>query len=396
MENLPFLLLGGLMLCSFFAISFTSHKFRLPSVLIYIVLGSAVTSLFYKSEWIHVTAEIGIVLLFFVLGLEFPLGRMVNISKRIWPTGLMDVGMNLGGAMIVALLFGLNVVSAFTIGSIAYATSSSISAKMLQEKKRLANPEAEFILALLIFEDLVAPILVSFIAAVQGGDKISAASMGILVSKIIALVAGAILMGHYGFRRLNNFVAKHMETDFMPLLAVGLALGYAGLAVALGLSEILGAFMAGVMLSETGRSSEIEHLLLPVRDLTLPFFFFWFGTTIHFGKGVPFVGMMVALVLLAVAGKIITAYFGSRWFGLSPKVSCRAGFSMVPRGEFSAIIASLTLPQLRIFSGVYILITAFIGVYLFGRAPDIANWYHNRWFQPPGPGDRKRKRRFGL
>jgi len=395
-ENLPFLLLGGLMLCSFFAISFTSHKFRLPSVLIYIVLGSAVTSLFYKSEWIHVTAEIGIVLLFFVLGLEFPLGRMVNISKRIWPTGLMDVGMNLGGAMIVALLFGLNVVSAFTIGSIAYATSSSISAKMLQEKKRLANPEAEFILALLIFEDLVAPILVSFIAAVQGGDKISAASMGILVSKIIALVAGAILMGHYGFRRLNNFVAKHMETDFMPLLAVGLALGYAGLAVALGLSEILGAFMAGVMLSETGRSSEIEHLLLPVRDLTLPFFFFWFGTTIHFGKGVPFVGMMVALVLLAVAGKIITAYFGSRWFGLSPKVSCRAGFSMVPRGEFSAIIASLTLPQLRIFSGVYILITAFIGVYLFGRAPDIANWYHNRWFQPPGPGDRKRKRRFGL
>jgi len=204
-------------------------------------------------------------------------------------------------------------------------------------------------------------------------------------------------MGHYGFRRLNNFVAKYMETDFMPLLAVGLALGYAGLAVALGLSEILGAFMAGVMLSETGRSSEIERLLLPVRDLTLPFFFFWFGTTIHFMKGVPYVGMMVALVLLAIAGKIITAYVGSRWFGLSPKVSCRAGFSMVHRGEFSAIIASLTLPQLRIFSGVYILITAFIGVYLFSRAPDIANWYHTKWVQRPGgPDAGKGKRRLGV
>jgi CPA2 family monovalent cation:H+ antiporter-2 len=95
--------------------------------------------------------------------------------------------------------------------------------------------------------------------------------------------------------------------------------------------------------------------------------------------------MMVAMVLVGIVGKIVTAYFGSRMFGLSPKVSCRAGFSMVQRGEFSAIIASLALPQLRIFSGIYILVTAFIGVYLFNRAPDIAKWYHNKWFRDPVP-----------
>lgn len=379
MENIPFLLLAGLVLFSFFAVSFASQKFRLPSVLIYIILGASVSSLFLESEWIHIAAEIGIVLLFFILGLDFPLARMIAISKKIWPAGFLDVGLNLGGAMGIALLFGLDPLSAFIVGSIAYATSSSISAKMLDEKKRLANPETEFILALLIFEDLVAPILVSFIATVHGGDTVSPGFMGILGFKIILMTAGAILMGHYGFRRLNNFIARYIESDFMPLFAVGLALGYAGLAVALGLSEILGAFLAGVMLSEAGRSSEIEHLLLPVRDLALPFFFFWFGTTIHFGEGLPFIGMMVALVFLAVAGKIVTAYFGSRWFGLSPKVSVRAGFSMVHRGEFSAIIASLASPQLRIFSGAYILITAFIGVYLLGRAPKIANWYQNRW-----------------
>ncbi len=379
MENIPFLLLAGLVLFSFFAVSFASQKFRLPSVLIYIILGASVSSLFLESEWIHIAAEIGIVLLFFILGLDFPLARMIAIFKKIWPAGFLDVGLNLGGAMGIALLFGLDPLSAFIVGSIAYATSSSISAKMLDEKKRLANPETEFILALLIFEDLVAPILVSFIATVHGGDTVSPGFMGILGFKIILMTAGAILMGHYGFRRLNNFIARYIESDFMPLFAVGLALGYAGLAVALGLSEILGAFLAGVMLSEAGRSSEIEHLLLPVRDLALPFFFFWFGTTIHFGEGLPFIGMMVALVFLAVAGKIVTAYFGSRWFGLSPKVSVRAGFSMVHRGEFSAIIASLASPQLRTFSGAYILITAFIGVYLLGRAPKIANWYQNRW-----------------
>lgn len=376
MQNLPFLLLAGLMLCSFFAVSYTSQKFRLPSVLIYIVLGAAVSSLFFKNELIYIVAEIGIVLLFFILGLEFPLARMIDISKKIWPAGFLDIGVNLGGAMTVALLFGLDVVAAFIIGSVAYATSSSISAKMLEEKKRLASPEAEFILALLIFEDLAAPILVSFIAGIHGGETVSTPFMGILLFKIIVLTAGAVIMGHYGFKRMSNFIAKYIENDFMPLLAVGLALGYAGLAIALGLSEILGAFMAGVMLSETGRSSEIEHLLLPLRDLSLPFFFFWFGTTLHFGQGIPLIGLMITLILLAIAGKIVTAYAGSRWFGLSPKASCRAAFSMIHRGEFSAIIAGLAVPQLRIFSGVYILITAFVGVYLFNRAADIANWYH--------------------
>jgi monovalent cation:H+ antiporter-2, CPA2 family len=280
--------------------------------------------------------------------------------------------------MAIALLFGLGLIPSFIIGSVAYATSSSISAKMLEENKRLANPEAEFILALLIFEDLVAPILVSFIAGVKNGEELSALFVFFLMIKIIALVVGAMVMGHYGFKRLNQFVSKYIQQDFMPLLAVGIALAYAGIAISMGLSEILGAFLAGVMLSESGRSSELEHLILPIRDLTLPFFFFWFGTTISFGEGVPFVPMMIVLIVWAVVGKIVSAYAGSRLFGLSPKVSCRAGFSMVQRGEFSAIIASLAVPQLRIFSGIYIVITAFIGVYLFGRAPVVATWYNGR------------------
>lgn len=379
MENLPFLLLSGLILCVFFLVSFTSQKLRMPSVLVYIILGVAVSSYFIDNHTIHVVAEIGIVLLFFILGLEFPMSRMVNISRKIWPAGFMDVGLNLGVAMAIAMIFGLDMISAFIIGSVAYATSSSISAKMLEEKKRLANPEAEFILALLIFEDLVAPILVSFIAAVQGGEEMSIAFMGGLMVKIIILLVGAIIIGHYGFKKMNQFVAKYIQNDFMPLLAVGIALAYSGLAIYMGLSEVLGAFLAGVMLSETGRSRELENLIVPIRNLTLPFFFFWFGTTIDLGQGVPFIGMMIALIIWAVFGKVITAYFGSRFFGLSKKVSCRAAFSMVQRGEFSAIIASLALPQLRIFSGIYILATAFVGVIFFNRAPAIATWYQNNW-----------------
>ncbi|MGM0424943.1 MAG: cation:proton antiporter [Thermodesulfobacteriota bacterium] len=379
MENIPFLLLAGFILCVFFLVSFTSEKLRMPSVLIYIILGLAVSSYFVDSHAIHTVAEIGIVLLFFILGLEFPMARMLDISKRVWPAGFMDVALNLVGAMLIGLLFGLDFISAFILGSVAYATSSSISAKMLEEKKRLANPEAEFILALLIFEDLVAPILVSFIASIQGGQEITAPFMLLLLAKILFLLLGAIIIGHFGFKKLNQFVAKHIQKDFMPLLAVGIALGYAGVAIQLGLSEVLGAFLAGVMLSETGRASELEHLLVPIRHLTLPFFFFWFGTSIDLGQGVPFLGMLLVLLIWALLGKSCTAYWGGRLFGLTRKVSCRAAFSMVQRGEFSAIIASLAAPQLRIFSGIYILITAIIGVLLFNKAPAIANWYHDKW-----------------
>jgi CPA2 family monovalent cation:H+ antiporter-2 len=381
MAEIPFLLLAGLILCTFFLVSFTSQKLRLPSVLIYILLGAVAALFFAKSETVHIVGEIGIVLLFFILGMEFPLSRMVDISKKIWPAGMLDVLLNLGVAMGIVLLFGLDPMSALVVGSVAYATSSSISAKMLEEQKRLANPETEFILALLIFEDLVAPILVSFIAGARLGEEMSTGFVLILLLKIIILMLGAVFLGLYGFKRLSAFISRHIQKDFMPLLATGIALAYAGIAISMGLSEILGAFLAGVMLSETGKSSEVEHIIMPIRDITLPFFFFWFGTTISFGEGVSYIPMMIVLVLWAIAGKILTGFIGGRLFGLSKKISFRAGFSLVHRGEFSAIIASLAVPQLRIFSGIYIVVTAFIGVFLFQRAPDAANWYHDKWIK---------------
>ncbi|MCF8029973.1 MAG: cation:proton antiporter [Desulfohalobiaceae bacterium] len=378
MQNLPFLFLAGIFLIFFFAVGASSWRFRLPSVLVYILLGTAVASYVADMETVHTVGEIGIVLLFFVLGLDFPLARMVDISRRIWPAGLLDLGLNLGLSMALALAFGLDLFSAFVLGSVAYATSSSITAKLLEDKKRLANLETEFILALLIFEDLVAPVLVSFIVGIQSGGPVSVAFMGLLGLKVVLLVLGAIFLGYYGFRKLNDFVARHLDKDFMPLFAVGLALTYAGFALYLGVSEVLGAFLAGIMLSETGKAKDLENLTVPLRNLTLPFFFFWFGTTISLNQGLPMAGFMLAFLAWSVLGKLFTGYFGGRIFGLAPKASTRAAFSMIQRGEFSAIIASWASPQLRIFSGLYILVSASIGVLLLGRAPRIAARFNGR------------------
>jgi monovalent cation:H+ antiporter-2, CPA2 family len=381
MEHWPVLLLGGSMLFMFFVIGFTSQKLRLPSVLAYMVIGIFFSGLITDKETLHVIAEIGIVLLFFVLGLDFPLNKMMEIAKKIWPAGLMDVVLNFGFTLLIALLFGLDLITAILIGAVVFATSSSITAKMLEEKKRLASPEAEFILALLIFEDLLAPILVSFLVGVYSGTEVTLAFISILVAKIALLCFGAVFIGYYGFRKLGEFVEEYLEHDFMPLFTLAVAFGYAGLAVYLGLSEVLGAFLAGVILTETGKAKDLEHMILPVRDLTLPAFFFWFGTSISFGEGVPMIGLLLILVLWSLVGKIIVGYYGGKQYGLTPRAALRAGFSLAPRGEFSAIIAAVAPPQWKIFSGIYILATAFLGVYFFNKAPSWAKALNEKYLK---------------
>ncbi len=372
MESIPFLLLAGILLSAFFGIAYASQRVSFPSVLLIILFGVIAGTYMTDDTILHLVAEVGIVLLFFVLGMEFPISKVIEIGKKVWPAGLMDVTLNLVLAFIVARAFSLDIISSLVVGGIAYASSSSITAKLLEEKKRLANQETEFILALLIFEDLVAPIVVSLLVGLSVGDQFSAGMIVTLLVKIILLIVGAVIIGFYGFRKMSKFISKYLEKDFMPLFSVGIALLYAGFALYLGLSEILGAFLAGVMLSESGKSRELEHVVFPIRDLTLPFFFFWFGTSINLGEGVPYIGMLVTLIILSVIGKIIVGYYGGQLFGLTKKVATRAGFSLIQRGEFSIIIASLGGAQLKVFGGVYVLITALIGTYFFSKAPSIA------------------------
>ncbi|MDW7651731.1 MAG: cation:proton antiporter [Bacillota bacterium] len=369
LEQWPFLLVGGVMLVIFFGLSFASFKVKIPAVPALILLGIALGGLLAADFAVldHV-AEIGIVLLFFLLGLEFPLHKMVDISKKVWLGGVLDVILNLGAGMFIARLFGLVWLEAFVVGGVAYATSSSITIKLLEDKKRLAAPEAEFILALLIFEDLVAPILASVLASLALGASLSGEGIALLAVKTFMLIAGGILVGTSGFRKIGGFIEKYYEEDFMPLFAVGIALTYAGIAVMLGLSEVLGAFLAGMMLSETGRSYELDTIVLPVRNLFLPFFFFWFGTTITFQEGLPLPGLLFTLLIWSVVAKLLVGYFGGKMFGLTPLSALRSGFSLGQRGEFSVIIAALAPGILRSFSGIYILGTASIGMFMFHYA----------------------------
>ena len=366
MHALPHLLVGGVLFFSFFALNYAAYKIRLPVIAAFIAFGMIVGSNLteFQAE-MNFLGEVGIVLLFFLLGLEFPLKRLLQISAKVMPAGLLDLVLNMGGAILISSLFGLGWLESLLLGAVAYASSSSITIKLLEDHKRLASQEAEFILALLIFEDLVAPIIVSVVASLWVGTAVSTPAICLLIFKTLLFVAGAAFLGHVAFRKLGRFIEIYYEEDFMPLFAAGIAFAYAGLAMFFGLSSVLGAFLAGIMLSEAGHTSELDTIMLPVRNLFLPFFFFWFGTTIVIeGTFISF-WLLLVYVVWSIFGKILTGYYGGRIYGLKKASALRAGFSLAQRGEFSVFVAATATPGLRAFSGLYILLSTFIGMFMF-------------------------------
>ncbi|EEG77181.1 cation:proton antiporter [Dethiobacter alkaliphilus] len=367
-------LAGGIILLIFFIFNYIAQRFNFPPLLAYLFLGVALAGLFTEPEQnvIEQIANMGIVLLFFLLGLHFPLSRLVNISRRIWQAGVLDVVLCFGGSFFLAVLFGFDLLPALIIGGVAYASSSSITVKMMEETNRMTTPEGEFKLALLIFEDLVAPVMVSFLVGLSLQGEITAQAVAIIFAKVVLMTAASIIIAYFGFRKLDLFLKRYMTKDFIPLFAISIALIFAGIAYYLDLSKLLGAFLAGVMLSETGTSKELEHLISPIKDITLPFFFFWFGTSIAFGAGVIAPSLLMILIAWAFVGKIIVGFWGGRIYGLTFGGSLRAAFSLGQRGEFSVVIAALADTALRVFLGIYIVITAIVGVYLFRRAPAIS------------------------
>lgn len=318
-------------------------------------------------------SEIGIVILFFLLGLEFNLKRLGGIARKIWPAGLLDVFLNLGVVTFIGIWYGLDPFYAFLLGGVAYATSSSITAKLLGDTGRMANRESEFILGILIFEDLVAPIVVAIIIGLSTGEPMTLFDSGILVIKIFGITVAAIILGKTVFKKFDQFLNKIHDEDFKIALFIGIALSYGGLALWLGLSEVLGAFLAGMMLSDVERIERVEQTVHPIQNLVLPIFFVYFGTTIQFVNGVPMLPLLAILVFWSIAGKMLVGIIGGKLYGLSPRVSFRAGLSLCSRGEFSVIIASIATGVFKIFSGIYIVLLALIGMLLFTRAPQMTN-----------------------
>jgi CPA2 family monovalent cation:H+ antiporter-2 len=342
-------------------------RLGLSAIPLYLLAGLAfgqggLLPLVTASEFIEVGAEVGVILLLLLLGLEYTASELMGSLRAAAPAGLVDLVLNFTPGLVGGLLLGWSPLAAVVLGGVTYVTSSGIVAKVLGDLGRLGNRETPVILSILVVEDLAMAAYLPLVTAllVGGGLLASVVPVGVALATVALVLVVAIRYGE----RLSRLVFSPND-EVLLLVILGLALVVAGLAERLQVSAAVGAFLVGIALS--GRAAEAAHdLLTPLRDLFAATFFVFFGLQTDPRSIPPVAAAAATLALVTTATKVATGWWAARRIGVAPRGRWRAGTALVARGEFSIVIAGLAVaagrePTLGPLATAYVLVLAVLG-----------------------------------
>ena len=357
------------------ALGLIAGRFGLSAIPAYLLAGLLLgpnepreLSLIDPSEVTAFLAELGVVFLLFFLGLEFSFDRLLRSGRHLGLGGSIDLAVNAAVGLLVGVVaFGLSF-AAVILAAAIYVSSSAVAVKGLIDFRRLADDETDLVLAILVFEDVVIAGALGF-AAVGGGVSPTL----IAVAKALGFITVSLAVSRFLSRPLDRILDR-LPSEFFLLFVFALVVGLAAAAKALGLSEAIGALMAGIILAETRVRGEIEERFLSFRDLFGALFFFTFGLSIDI-DALGHIGWLVAVaVVLSVAAKVGGGFGAGLVGGFNRRQSLNVGAALVAHGEFTIILAELASRNTAIpaadradvvaFAGLYVLGTATIGVVL--------------------------------
>ncbi|MCT2589405.1 cation:proton antiporter [Streptomyces sp. N2-109] len=313
-----------------------------------------------SEEFVATGAEIGVILLLLLLGLEYSASELVTTLKTQYPSGAVDFVLNATPGAVAAFLLGWGPVAAVALAGVTWISSSGVIAKVLGDLGRLGNRETPVVLGVLVLEDLAMAVYLPVLTALLAGVSLAGGSLTVLIS---LTTVGAVL---YVALRHGRLISKAVSSDnpeMLLLVVLGLTLLVAGVAQDLQVSAAVGAFLVGIALS--GEVAEGAYqLMTPLRDLFAAVFFVFFGLSTD-PEQIPHV-LVPALILAAVSvcTKVATGWYAARRAGIGVKGRWRAGGTLVARGEFSIVIAGLAVgnePRLGPLATAYVLILVILG-----------------------------------
>ncbi|MGK0689570.1 MAG: cation:proton antiporter [Aquificaceae bacterium] len=365
-----FILAGGVFLLLFFS-AYLLSKLKVPYILSFILAGLLGKFIFPEKiqEAFIIFEHLAVVLLFFFIGLEYSFERLIGMKKLLKP-GIIDFLFNFLPAFGLSYLFTQNFLFSLAVGAIVYPSSTAITAKLLMDYKRLVNPEAEFLIGVLIFEDLISIILLSLLTGftLKGSPDTLSLLRGILA--IILLFSMFYLLRGLA-EKFFEYMEKRVEEELVPFFVLGFLLVSSGISLSFGLSDALIAFMLGVIVPENSRvSGIIEKSLSELKDLSVGVFFFMFtfNSKLSFDFNPWF---FIIIVFLSIITKFLSTYWGAHLYDIGNRAALRASLSFLQRGEFSVIFASFYEPA-QSMAFLLVLITTLLGSFSFILAPDIS------------------------
>jgi len=284
-------------------------------------------------------AELGVLFLLFLLGLELSFERLWALRRLVFGAGLLQVTVSAAAIGVAAYMLGTPAMTAAVIGLALALSSTAIVMQAMIEEKRLATPVGRASLGVLLFQDLmVAPILifVSF-ASLEAGGGLFGQITRALVEGLLA-IAVIVFVGRFGLRRVFHMAARAGGRDFLMALTLLSIVGAAVITASAGLSLALGAFMAGLLLGETEFRHQTEVDLEPFKGLLLGLFFM----TVGMGLNLGLIATLWQEVLIGLAGlivlKLVIVWVSCRLGGAGPKASVETAFLLAPAGEFAFVI----------------------------------------------------------
>ncbi|QIP83965.1 cation:proton antiporter [Streptomyces sp. Tu 2975] len=337
-----------------------------------------------SEEFIATGAEIGVILLLLLLGLEYSASELVTNLKTQYPSGIVDFVLNALPGAAAALILGWGPVAAVALAGVTWISSSGVIAKVLGDLGRLGNRETPVILGVLVIEDLAMAVYLPLLTALLAGLSLAGGSLTLLIS------LGTVSIVLYVALRHGRLISRAVSSDnpeMLLLVVLGLTLFVAGIAQELQVSAAVGAFLVGIALS--GEVAEGAHnLLAPLRDLFAAVFFVFFGLSTDPADIPPVLVPALILAVVTALTKIATGWYAARRAGIGPRGRLRAGGTLVARGEFSIVIAGLAVgvePRIGPLATAYVLILVIIG-------PLTARWTEpigRRFLRTPAPAPKE-------
>jgi CPA2 family monovalent cation:H+ antiporter-2 len=317
-----------------------AHRLRQSSVSVFIIAGILLKFFIPHSEVVGFLAQLGAMLLLFTIGLDFSPERVRHSSRKIFVATALDALINLPLGILLGLGLGLDVMSALIMGGVLYNNSTSIMARFIIDFRRSALPETEYAVSISVFQDLITALYLAIVAGVVHAGELDAWGMGLVLVKTVGFFAGAFWAATL-LRPVLRRLMAHESIEVFLLFVVAFLMVLAALAEWLGLSGAIGAFFAGFILPEREFRERVDRVISPFRDLFAAIFFVSFGLLMELSQASHVLFASIFVILAAVWGKLGTGWVIGQLMRLSKSASWRLGVALIPRGEFSIILAGL-------------------------------------------------------
>ncbi len=372
-----------------------ARRVGLPALPMYLLVGLALgegglIELPTSADFIEVGAEIGVILMLLMLGLEFSPHELVVNVRRSTLAGLADLALNFTPGLVAGFLLGFDPIVAVLLGGVTYISSSGIVAKLVADLDRIGNHETPVVLSVLVIEDLAMVLYLPIVSGVLFGGSLLSTTVTIFVSLgvVLAILSVAYVLGD----RLSA-IALSPSSEALLLTLLGVTLLVAGLAERLNLSTAVGAFVVGVALSGD-IVSHARGLLLPLRNLFAAVFFVFFGLQVDVGLIPDVAAAAAAIAVVSTVTKLATGWIAAGRVGIGTPGRVRAGAALVAHGEFSIVIAELGIAResnLGAMAAAYVIVLTFTGALLY-QFSDAITFTSLRGRRPPDDRNRAASR----